>query len=125
KTWRVAMHRPQRWFLALPLFLLLLVSPGCSKSPIDRAQAFLDAGMASQAVPLIQIEIQANPKNARAHLMLGQASLMLNDQAAAKESFDRAVLLNPGWADKVGRAYLDAANKLISGDPSETRLGVS
>jgi len=109
------------------LLLLALVSllAGCSKSPINRAQAFLDAGMASEAVPLLQLEIQSNPKNARAHLMLGQAQLMLNDQAAAQESFGRALLLNPGWVDKVGRAYVDAASRLSLGDYSEMRLAVS
>jgi hypothetical protein len=35
------------------------------------------------------------------------------------------LLLSPSWADRVGRAYIDAANKIISGDPSETRLAVS
>jgi hypothetical protein len=113
------------WFPAVLLLLVLVGSAGCSKSPIDRAQEFLDAGMASQAVPLLQIEIQANPKSGRAHMMLGQAQLMLNDQAAAKESFDHALLLNPGWADRVGRAYLDGANRLLSGDYSSVRLAVS
>jgi len=119
------MIRSLRWLPVVPLLLVLLVSAGCAKSPSDRAQEFLDAGMASQAAPLLQIEIQSNPKNARAHLMLGQAQLMLSDQAAAKESFDRAVLLNPRWADEVGRAYLDAANRVIAADPSAVSLTVS
>jgi hypothetical protein len=112
------------WFLAL-LYLIAAIIPGCSKSPIDRAQAFLDAGMPTQATPLLQMEIQSNPKNARAHLMLGQAQLFLNDPEAAKESFDRALLLKPSWADQVGRAYLAAANRLISGDQSEISLAAS
>ena len=107
------------------LYLGLILLTGCAKSPVDRAQAFLEANMASEAVPLLKIEIQADPRNARAHLLLGQAALLLNDREAARESFGRAVLLNPGWTERVGRSYLDAANKLIGGDPSELDLGVS
>jgi hypothetical protein len=114
----VAMNKHTSWSYALPLLLLLLVPAGCSKSPMSRAQAFLEAGMAGEAIPLLQIEIQANPKNSRAHLLLGRASLMLNDQASAKVSFERAVLLDAGCAARVGRAYLDAANKLIPGNLS-------
>jgi hypothetical protein len=119
------MSRFSIWLLLSSLSLLFAASLGCSKSPVDRAQEFLDAGMASQALPLLEIEIQSNPKNAQAHLMVGEASLMLNDPEAARASFDRAVLLNPRCSAKVARAYFDVAQRLASGDRSEPALAVA
>ncbi len=114
----------KRFHVWLSLMVMTLALAGCSKSPIDRAQAFLDAGMGAQAVPLLQLEIQSNPKNARAHLLLGEALLTGGDAAGAKESFDRAVLLNPGAREQVGKAYFDVGSRLAGKSGEELHIGL-
>jgi hypothetical protein len=107
--------RKTRWLL--PVLVLSFLCAGCSKSPLDRAQAFLDAGMASDAVPLLRAEIQSNPKNARAHLLLGEVALLTKDREAAGVEFRRVLLLKPGWKDRIARTYTEAAGAFL--DPQD------
>ena len=111
------MQRILRSLLMCVLGGVFLLATGCAKSPLDRAKAFLDAGMGSDAVPLLQLEIQASPKNTRAHLLLGQAELLLGDHEAAQESFRHALLLDPGLSKRIGALYVDAASRVVSERP--------
>ena len=111
--------------LSLALLALGVLSVyGCSKSPMGRAEDFLEAGMAAQAMPLLQLEIQSNPKNAHAHILLGEALLQSGDEAGAKDSFDRATLIDPGAQKQIAKMYFDTGNRMVAKGEGEADKGL-
>ena len=93
--------------------IALVILTGCGSKSIKKAEDYLSAGMFQQAADLLQLEIQDNPKNAKAHYLLGVALLSMKSDSAAKEEFQRATLLDAGYRTKVGEAYFMAATALL------------
>ncbi len=55
----------------------------------------LARGMAKEAVEIFRLNVAANPQTAGAHVALGDARLAAGDEAAALESYRKAVALDP------------------------------
>lgn len=89
----------------------------CSKSPVTKAQEFIDAGMYEQAKVVLSDAILADPKNANLHFLLGQCLLKGHDINHAQEFFNQAIRLNAGYGKFIGNAYYDQA--VISPDESD------
>lgn len=100
-----------RYIMAVSISIAvpLLFFSGCRSKEMGRAEDFLAAGMCDQVVPLLQMEVQANPKNAEAHFLLGKAYLCLASEKDAKESFSKAILLDGSYSKKVPQAYFEVA----------------
>jgi len=97
--------------LALPSFALLFLVflHACSKSPGEKAQEFIDAGMYEQAKIVLSGAIEESPKNARLHFMLGRCLLATRDISQAQDSFERATRLDANYGDLISKEYYSEA----------------
>lgn len=87
--------------------LLTLAVCGCSKTPDNKAQEFMDAGMYEQAKVVLSSAVEANPTNPKLHFMLGQCFLAAGEPGQAQQAFDRATRLEPDYGKMIGKAYYD------------------
>lgn len=72
---------------------------------LRRGSMFIEAGMYSEAVPVLRQAIQSKPNDPGAHLLLGTALLGAGAIPSAEEAFGRATLLDPKVSDQIGDAY--------------------
>lgn len=100
--------------ISIFITFLLLGTLGCSnETTIDRATHFLSAGMYQEAIPILQMHIQAEPSDAEAHYLLAKAHLGTFNTMAAQEEFSRARLLSSRFAKKQGEAYFEIGKVLL------------
>ena len=105
------------------VFVIFIFVIGCGSSNLDKAQDYLSAGMYEDAVTLLKIEAQDNPKNPEGHYLLGYSLLFLDNLPAAEESFDRSILLDTKYRNKVGKGYYDiGVLKLQKNEKKETMI---
>lgn len=97
---------------AMPLFVEALdFSPNDASLRLDYAEASLSVKNASQARTLAQLAVDGDPKNPRAHLVLGRVLLALQDKESARSQFESAVALEPTIANGYLLATTDLALK--------------
>ena len=94
---------------------------GCGSKEVKRSKDYINAGMYSEAIELLTMEVQQNPKNAEAQHLLGFAHLLINREDDANVFFHRAELLNKDYIKKQPQTYFDAASQSLSKD---TRLSL-
>lgn len=78
---------------------------------LDYAEAALKAKDLPKARTLAQQTLNADPKNARAHRILGQVLLQMNDERQAKDELEAAVALDPNYENGYALASVDLAMK--------------
>lgn len=103
------------------LVILIFTLFGCKSKEMGRAEDFLRTGMYEQAISLLNMEIQKDPKNSEAHFLLGKAYLSQGDDLKAQEAFTRAILLKGNYIKRVNMAYYEIGSKIIN-DPSKAAL---
>jgi tetratricopeptide (TPR) repeat protein len=96
--------------------ILILFLFSCTSREVKKAKEFMDAGMYEQAISLLEIEIQANPKNAEASFLLGKCFIQTNNRFKVEECFKRAILLNTDYRKDVGNIYFDKSLELYKTD---------
>ena len=65
-----------------------------------------------KAKELLDLEIQTNPKNAEAYVMLAKVFLLGGDPLSARAAFDKALLLDTGTKSEISKTYFEAAQGL-------------
>src|SRR6267142_1626236 len=86
----------KRTTIALTLLAMLLASACSGSKEVTKSKEFLDAGMFDQAIILLKQEVQTNPKNAEAHMLLGAAYLGTGMTALADQELNTATVLDDG-----------------------------
>jgi len=79
---------------------------------IQQARDFVVAGAYEHAIRFLELEIQTRPSNAEAHLVLGECYLHQEKFKEAKESFNRATLLDPENREMAKQAYVKLAKPI-------------
>lgn len=70
------MLKRRRFEFSIILSIIFFVFAACTTSKeVTKAKEFLDAGMFDNAIIILNQEIQTDPKNAEAHMLLGVAQL--------------------------------------------------
>jgi tetratricopeptide (TPR) repeat protein len=106
----------------LLLFILTsLILISCGSKEVKKSKEYIQAGMYSEAIELLKLEVQQNPKNAEAQYLLGYVHLLIDQDNRSNEFFHRAELLDKKYLKKRPRAYFDAACQLLN---QETRLAI-
>ena len=100
------MHRCK---ILLLVVVMIAANAGCGSKEVKKAKQFIDAGMYPQAIELLEVEIQDNPKNAEAHFLVGKCHLATDNDSRAQKAFERALLLDSGYRDEIGGAYTGLA----------------
>lgn len=95
--------------VSLILLTLIFVLVSCGENSTNKAKEFMAANMYEQAIALLEQEIQKNPKNADAHLLLGECKLVTGMLSEAQKSFKSATVLNPDLGMKIGKVAISAA----------------
>lgn len=85
------------------------------RDPVSRAQSLREEGKLSEAVKLLEDEIQRKPDHAKAHMELGKVYWAANDYAKAGASFEKvyrvqSANLDAAWFAVLGYANSQAAN---------------
>jgi len=92
---------------------LLVVSACSSRSKeMKNAEAYIQVNELGKAKELLDLEIQTNPKNAEAYVMLAKVFLLSGDPVSARASFDKALLLDTGTKSEISKTYFEAAQNL-------------
>ena len=84
--------------LSLLLFFLLAGPVFADEAPeslVKRADAMIEGGNATGAIPLLQSAVETEPANADAHFLLGVALAKVDRGEAARTAFRRTVALEP------------------------------
>jgi len=100
----------------LLLIILIFLLAGCGSKTVRNAQKYIDVRMYDKALKLLEMEVGNNPKNAKAHIMMGECHLYLDQTDLAKEAFNRAILLDKGNRKKVGKTYLRTGKASLEKD---------
>jgi len=97
----------------LGLTLLTIYFLGCGSSSMKKAKDLVEVGMYEEAIPLLEMEIQENPKNAEAHFLLGKIYLDTGEEENARLSFERAVITDANFMKKVTEEYKEYGLTLL------------
>lgn len=116
----------QRYSVVLWIILLaILLMSSCSGSKeVRKAKEFLDAGMFDQAIILLKQEVQTDPKNAEAHMLLGIAYLGKGMNALAEQELNTATVLDNSLTQEAGKRCYDVAKYLVKTDRSKAHTAL-
>lgn len=73
---------------------------------VKKAEEFMIAKMSSQAETLLWQEVNENPTNAKAHLLLGVINLSKGNNWEADQRFQAAINYNAGFSSAVAEDYV-------------------
>jgi len=106
-------------FLGFVVFL----NTSCGKSKnVEKAEEYMADGLFDEAINLLELEVKAEPTNADAHYLLGEAYLFKGRESKAEASFDKAILLETAYKNKQGETYLKVGmRKLEEGELESSR----
>ncbi|MGO9240081.1 MAG: tetratricopeptide repeat protein [Bryobacteraceae bacterium] len=76
---------------------------------MKNAETYMQVNELGKAKELLDLEIQTNPKNAEAYVMLAKVFLLGGDPMDARAAFDKALLLDAGTKSEISRTYFEAA----------------
>jgi Tfp pilus assembly protein PilF len=114
----------QRLGLALATVALLLTVACGSSKEVNRAREFIDAGMFDQAVILLKQEVQTNPKNAEAHMLLGAAYLGSGMTALAEQELNTATVLDDGIKKEASKRCYEVAKYLVKSNKAQAHTAL-
>lgn len=100
-------------FVSLILLSLIFCMISCGDNSTNKAKEFMEANMYEQAITLLEQEIQKNPKNATAHMLLGECKLVTGRLSEAENSFKSATILQPEIGMKIGEVAICATNAAL------------
>ena len=99
------------------MVLAAIAVTGCSKdSNVKKAEEFVQVKMYAEALNALQQEILEQPKNVDAHLLSAKIYLLQNDETNARESFERAILIDTKQKRRVGEVYMALGNETLTQD---------
>jgi tetratricopeptide (TPR) repeat protein len=115
-----------RYSIMLSLILLAgLLLASCSESKeVKKAKEFLDAGMFDQAITLLKQEVQSDPKNAEAHLLLGIGYLGSGANAQAEQELNTATVLDNSLRGEAAKRCYDVAKYLAKTDVTKAHTAL-
>lgn len=112
--------------LSAVVFSLALMTPGCSSrsKEMKNAETYIQVNELDKAKELLDLEIQTNPKNAEAYVMLAKVFLLAGDPIDARGAFDKALLLDTGTKSQISKTYFEAAQGVADkkGDEASVAL---
>ncbi len=110
---------------SLILFLAILFISACFASKeITKSKEFLDAGMFDQAIILLRQEIQTNPKNAEAHMLLGTAYLGSGSSSLAEPELNTAIVMDNSLKSEASKRCYDIGKILAKTDKSRANAAL-
>jgi tetratricopeptide (TPR) repeat protein len=104
--------------------LTLVVACGASKE-LTKAKEFIDAGMFDQAIVLLKQEVQANPKSAEAHMLLGAAYLGNGTTALAEQELNTATILDDGIKQEASKRCYEVATHLVKTNKADAHIALT
>lgn len=107
------------------IFLVALFISACSASKeVTKSKEFLEAGMFDQAIILLKQEVQTNPKNAEAHLLLGVAYLGSGTTSLAEQELNTAIVMDSSLKSEASKRCYDIAKILAKTDKSKANAAL-
>jgi tetratricopeptide (TPR) repeat protein len=110
--------------LSIILVAVLLMCSCSGSKEIRKAKEFLDAGMFDQATILLKQEIQTDPKNAEAHMLLGIAYLGQGMNALAEQELNTAIVLDSGLNKEASKRCYEVAKHLVKTNKSKAHAAL-
>lgn len=102
----------------------LLISACFASKEVTKSKEFLDAGMFDQAIILLKQEVQSNPKNAEAHLLLGIAYLGNGTTSLAEQELNTAIVMDSSLKQEASKRCYDIAKILAKNDKSKANAAL-
>jgi tetratricopeptide (TPR) repeat protein len=91
---------------------------------VREAKDFMEVGMYSQAIELLNKRINENPSDAEAHLLLGECYLNQGDYLKAKGQFDNGLKLNSNLSKRIGLLFKKSGDKANDTSQIEAALNL-
>ena len=108
------------------VFSMALVMLGCGSrsKEMKNAETYIQVNELGKAKELLDLEIQTNPKNAEAYVMLAKVFLLGGDPMDARAAFDKALLLDTSTKSEISKTYFEAAQGIAEkkGDEASVAL---
>lgn len=105
---------------------LVLGMVGCSSrsKEMKNAETYIQVNELGKAKELLDLEIQTNPKNAEAYVMLAKVYLLGGDPMDAHGAFDKALLLDTGTKSEISKTYFQAAQGIAEKNGDQASVGL-
>lgn len=115
-----------RIFFFYVILLIMFSGSYCAvlNQDVRKAKDFMEVGMYSQAIELLNKRINENPSDAEAHLLLGECYLNQGDYLKAKGQFDNALQLNSNLSNRIGLLYKKSGDKANDTSQMEAALNL-
>jgi tetratricopeptide (TPR) repeat protein len=78
----------------------------------------------ARAKELLDLEIQTNPKNPEAYVMLAKVFLLGGDPIDARAAFDKALLLDTSTKSEIAKTYFEAAQGIADRKGDESSVAI-
>ncbi len=107
-------------FLLAALCMLLMSACSSRSKEMKNAETYMQVNELGKAKELLDLEIQTNPKNPEAYVMLAKVFLLGGDPIDARAAFDKALLLDTSTKSEIAKTYFEAAQGIADrkGDES-------
>jgi tetratricopeptide (TPR) repeat protein len=100
-----------------PLILVLAVAfiliAGCTSNEMQLAKEYIGSSMYENAITVLELEIEKDPKNAEAYFLLGQCYLETLNTSRAEDMFEQAIALNKNLREEIGNLYFERSLMLF------------
>ena len=98
--------------------LIMTVSSSIAflKNDVNKAKKYIQTGMHTKAIILLEKIINENPNDAEAHFQLGVCYINQDDFSKADERFESAVKLNSDYGFKIGQRSNKAGTNYLNND---------
>jgi tetratricopeptide (TPR) repeat protein len=100
--------------IVMAVFLVSGIAPNTlagGKSSLEEASDFMAGGQYQDAIAVLKNRLEASPKNAKAHFLLGVCYMNTGNVDWADSEFERAVGLQPSLAKQVGDEQIKAGSR--------------
>ncbi|HVQ38252.1 MAG TPA: tetratricopeptide repeat protein [Pyrinomonadaceae bacterium] len=114
----------KKTMVGVALSAILLLSACTGSKEVTKSKEFLDAGMFDQAIILLKQEVQTNPKNAEAHMLLGAAYLGNGMTALAEQELNTATVLDEGIKQEASKRCYEVAKYLAKTNKAQSHTAL-
>jgi Tfp pilus assembly protein PilF len=91
---------------------------------MKNAETYIQVNELGKAKELLDLEIQTNPKNAEAYVMLAKVFLLGGDPMDARAAFDKALLLDTSTKSEISKTYFEAAQGVAEKNGDEASVAL-
>ncbi len=99
--------------IVVPTMVWSLLIVGCGSEAVRKARDYASVKEYERAREVLELDLQSNPRNLEAYLLLGEVNLLVGAEPEAEEAFEKAILVKEKSRGRVAEIYFKAGQELL------------